>query len=223
MKILKITAQVLIQFVATFVSVLVMYIAIVAWGAIIPSSGLDQREDIEIFIQSNGVHTDVCMPVKSDFFDWTTFIDTTLYQKNKNYEYIAIGWGDKGFFLHTPTWAELKVSTALNAIFLPSPCAMHVEYKDEKPTVSDVVRSEWIASENYESLIDYVCRSFLLKDGEPDFIDGSSYWGTDQFFEAKGNYHMLNTCNSWTNGAIKSAGLKTASFAAFPGVVLSYR
>ena len=205
------------------ISVLAVYLAIVSWGAIIPSGGLDQNEDVEIFVQSNGVHTDICMPVKSAYFDWTSFIDTTLYSKNKSFEYIAVGWGDKGFFLDTPTWAELKTSTALNAVFLPSPCAMHVEYKDKKPVVSDVVKSAWISSDNYLSLIDYVKSSFLLKDKRPDFIPESSYWGTDQFFEAKGNYHMLNTCNCWTNGALKAAGLRTASFAAFPGVVLSYR
>ena len=118
MKILKIILQSFVQFIMLIISVLAVYLAIVSWGAIIPSGGLDQNEDVEIFVQSNGVHTDICMPVKSAYFDWTSFIDTTLYSKNKSFEYIAVGWGDKGFFLDTPTWAELKTSTALAILIL---------------------------------------------------------------------------------------------------------
>jgi len=224
MNILKIIAKVIYQFVMTFISSLVIYIAIIAWGSIIPSSAKDQgKAELKMFVQSNGVHTDVCFPVKSEFFDWTTFIDTTEFTENSSFEYIAFGWGDKGFFLDTPTWADLKASTAVNAIFLPSPCAMHVEIKDFEPTVGEMVSEEHISAENYLAMIEYVKSSFELKDDKPIFIPGTSYWGTDHFYEAKGNYHMLNTCNSWTNGALKSGGLKTASFAAFPGVIMSYR
>jgi uncharacterized protein (TIGR02117 family) len=223
MKVIKIIGQIIGQFIMSFISVLVIYLTIIAWGSIIPSSCLEQSDDLEIFIQTNGVHTDVCMPVKSDCFDWTSFVDTSFYRLNDTYEYIAIGWGDKGFFLDTPTWAELKASTALNAIFLPSPCAMHVEYKEVKPAVSETVKSAKLSSSNYLNLVDYIRNSFVLKENHPIYIDGFSYWGNDHFFEANGNYHMLNTCNSWTNGALKSAGLKTASFAAFPGVIMSYR
>jgi hypothetical protein len=39
--------------------------------------------------------------------------------------YLAFGWGDKGFYLNTPEWADLKVSTALNAAFGLSSSAIH--------------------------------------------------------------------------------------------------
>ena len=214
----------LLQLITAFLSALVIYIAIIAWGAIIPISGEDQGEaEVEIFVQSNGVHTDVCLPVKTECYDWTTFIDTSDYSKNSSFEYIAIGWGDKGFFLDTPSWAELKFSTAVDAIFFPSPCAMHVQYKSIKPQENERVAKEKISVENYQALISYIQSSFVLKDQKPIFIVGTSYWGTDHFYEAKGNYHMFNTCNSWTNEALKSAGLKTAAFVAFPDVIMSYR
>ena len=34
--------------------------------------------------------------------------------------YVAIGWGDRGFYVDTPTWADLKLSTLCNALFVPS-------------------------------------------------------------------------------------------------------
>lgn len=224
MKILITAFKVLLQSVAAFISAIVIYLTIVMIGALIPSSGENQGDaEVQVFIQSNGVHTDVCMPSRSEWFDWTGFIDTTLYPNNSSFDFVAIGWGDKGFFLDTPTWAELKVSTALSAIFLPSPCAMHVEYKDFTPETSEMVFEEHISAANYRSLIEYITSSFVLKDERPIYIPGTSYWGTDHFFEATGNYHMFNTCNSWTNGALKSAGLRTAAFAAFPSVIVNYR
>lgn len=224
MRILKVSGLVLLQIVTGFLSLLIIYLCIIILGAMFPSSAKDQgNTEVKIFIQSNGVHTDVCMPAQSEWFDWTTFIEPAYYPENSSFDYIAIGWGDKGFFLDTPTWAELKASTALEAIFLPSPCAMHVEYKDFVPQVGEMVYEENISAENYLALTEYILHSFKLIDNKPVFIPGTSYWGTDHFFEANGNYHMFNTCNSWTNGAIKSAGLRTASFAAFPGVIVNYR
>ena len=44
---------------------------------------------------------------------------------------ISIGWGDKGFYLDTPTWAELKLSTALIAGFGLGNAALHITYYDE--------------------------------------------------------------------------------------------
>lgn len=223
MKYLKMFSQMVLQFITAFLSILTLYFCVVLLGALIPSSYEDQQADVEIFIQSNGVHTDVVVPFKNELMDWSTFIDTNYFEKNDRISHIAFGWGDKGFFLDTPTWAELKLSTALNAIFLPSPCAMHVELKESKPIVADRVKIAHVDQQHYQNLVQHIQSSFVLDNERPIVIDGTSYWGTDRFFEAHDNYHMLNTCNSWTNGAIKSAGLKTASFAAFPNTVLWYR
>lgn len=213
----------LMQLVTTFLSALVLYVLIVIMGAMIPTGGDEQEKEVQIYIQSNGVHTDVVVPFKNDLKDWSGLIDTSDFKMNRNASYIAFGWGDKGFFLDTPTWAELKASTALNAIFLPSPCAMHVELKSTEPVVTDRVREAQISSKNYLKLVEYIVNSFDLESNRPQLIEGTSYWGNDRFYEANSNYHMFNTCNSWTNGAIKSAGLRTAAFAAFPNTIMWYR
>lgn len=213
----------LVQICTTFLSALMLYFTIVMLGSVVPTPGEDQKEEVKIYIQSNGVHTDVVVPLINALKDWTKLIDTSDFQLNKNATFIAFGWGDKGFFLDTPTWAELRASTALKAIFLPSPCAMHVELKMNEPSEKDNVRGALISKENYLNLADYIENSFELRSNKPRRIEGASYWGYDCFYEAKDSYHLFNTCNSWTNGAIKSAGLTTASFAAFPNTVMWYR
>ena len=215
---------VLTQLVVGFISLLVTYIMIVWFGMIVPVSyGTNGEKNIEIFVRSNGVHTDVCLPVESATFNWKTYIDTTDYPNNRQFKYISIGWGDKGFFLDTPTWADLSAKTALNAMFVPSSCAMHVEYMDQVPAESDMCSAEMISVEQYKGLIDYIDRYFLKQKEKIIFIPGTSYWGTDHFYEARGDYHMFNTCNSWTNGALKSARINTALYAMFPNTIMYYR
>jgi len=213
----------LVQLLTIILSALMLYVLIVIIGSLIPASGEQQTEDVQIYIQSNGVHTDVVVPFKNELKDWSDLIDTSDFKINRNASHIAFGWGDKGFFLDTPTWAELKTSTALNAIFLPSPCAMHVELKNTEPVVADRVKGAQISSKNYLKLVEYIVNSFDLKSNQAQLIEGTSYWGSDRFYEANNNYHLFNTCNSWTNGAIKSAGLRTATFAAFPNTIMWYR
>ena len=56
-------------------------------------------------------------------------------QPTEDARYVAFGWGDRGFYLETPTWDDLKYSTVLKALFWHSPAVMHVSfYKNTYPS-----------------------------------------------------------------------------------------
>lgn len=63
----------------------------------------DDGRDVQIYILSNGVHTDIVVPAKNEQFDWTSLVK---YQhtlgKDSSANWLAMGWGDKGFYLQTP-------------------------------------------------------------------------------------------------------------------------
>ena len=112
------------------------YLTIALIGASLPinTDYNPENGEIEIFIISNGVHTDICLPVETTQINWADFIDTKTFRGiNQKPQFISIGWGDKGFFLDTPDWSDLNASTAINAAFLPSSTAMHVTYFLRKP------------------------------------------------------------------------------------------
>ena len=71
----------------------------------------------------------------------------------------AIGWGDRGFYLETPTWADLKASTALAAMFWPSGTVVHVTARRE-PAPSDQATRVVLTGEQYRVLCDAVAESF---------------------------------------------------------------
>lgn len=202
------------------------YLTIVLIGLII-SVNNDYNKDvgeIDMYVASNGIHTDICLPVTSYGVDWTEFISTNSFNGiKKRPKYISIGWGDKGFFLDTPEWGDLTFETAFNAAFLPSPTAMHVAYKNECPIENEKVKYCPITKIKFLLLVDFIKTSFQLQNNQsPIIIEGKGYTEFDNFYEAKGNYHLFRTCNTWTNKALSIAGVKTSALALFEKGILRH-
>lgn len=198
-----------------FVGFVWFYFTFAFLGMMFSCGNTDHQKEITVYIRSNGVHTDVCIPTVSEQKNWLSVFDLNDYRDNSRIEYVGIGWGDKGFFLDTPTWAELKASTAIKAVFLPSPTAMHVEFMNE-PITSETVRKVTISKKNYVELVGFIESTFQLNQQRPILIPNHGYGLTDNFYEAHGNYHLFNTCNVWTNDAMKAASIPTSIFSVFP-------
>jgi uncharacterized protein (TIGR02117 family) len=170
------------------------------------------KKEVPIYIYTNGVHTDIVMPVKNDLYDWSSkipFANTT--SKRKDYNYVGIGWGDKGFYLDTPTWADLKFSTAVKAAFWMSESAMHTSFYKTMTEASDC-KKIMISRKQYQDLVKFIDAKFD-KDQNGNYIlipTNAVYSDNDAFYDAQGRYSFLDTCNTWANNALKSAGQKAA-------------
>ena len=208
------------RFLEAFLIFFMFYFSVMILGTLIPTGEIFDEGDYTIYVISNGVHTDVCLPVKTESMDWETFVPLSDYPEVNNPKYVRIGWGDKGFFLDTPTWDDLTLKTALNAAVLPSGTAMHVEYEELEPTIGDRCRQLYIPKKNYADLVDYILSSFKTTNDKPILIPNSGYWENDNFYEAKGNYHLFNTCNTWTNEALQVAGIRTGAHVLFQDGIL---
>ncbi|GAL87754.1 hypothetical protein MYP_4985 [Sporocytophaga myxococcoides] len=207
--------------------ILILYFITALLCTIIPvnNSFTEDEKGVQIFIRSNGVHTDIVVPVKDSVKDWSQELSGLQLYHDNQIKYVAFGWGDKGFYLHTPTWADLKVSTALKAAFWLSTSAMHVTYYPYKPGTDEYTRSIYISSDQYRELVNYIKESFRLNsDGKIEVINCCKYSGLDnEFYEGKGVYSLIKTCNTWTNTGLKEAGVKTALWAPFEWSVMYHR
>ncbi|UGS20337.1 TIGR02117 family protein [Flavobacterium cyclinae] len=209
MKILK----KLLKYFAIFILSLFAYLLIVTLLSFV-SVNYDvaqNQEEIPIYILTNGVHTDIVLPIKNEHHDWSSQLKFEhTKSKDTTYQYVALGWGDKGFYLETPTWADLKVSTAVKAASGLSTSAMHVTfYKHLKENQS--CKKIQISLENYKKLIAFINESFQTKSGKFLKIETNAVYGKhDVFYEANGSYSLFYTCNSWANQALKAANQKAA-------------
>lgn len=169
-------------------------------------------KNIPLYIYTNGVHTDIVMPVKNSITDWSEKISfENVKSKKTDYKYVGIGWGDKGFYLDTPTWADLKASTAFKAAFWLSDSAMHCSFYNDMKEAEDC-KKIMISEQQYRDLVSFVDAKFD-KDAKGNYMfikTDAVYDDNDAFYDAKGTYSFLYTCNTWSNDALKAAGQKAA-------------
>ena len=203
-----------LKYIGLFFLALITYGLLVSLLSFIPvnSDKLSNDEPkVDIFILSNGVHTDIVVPVKNDTYDWFKQIKFEHTKaKDSTAKYVAMGWGDRGFYLETPTWADLKVSTALKAATGLSSSALHTTfYKTMKEDA--YCKKIQISTLEYQKLILFIHESFKTKSGSTIKIETDAVYGkNDIFYEAKGSYSLFYTCNSWANQALKAASQKAA-------------
>jgi len=178
----------------------------------VPAEKTNEPETVDIYLYTNGVHTDIVVPVKNEQYDWSKIIpfENTRSQRT-DYQYLSVGWGDKGFYLDTPTWADLKFSTAFNAAFWLSESAMHCTFYDKMTEGKDCVKIS-VTKAQYGHLIQYINNKFDHdRNGNVILIKTDAVYGNnDAFYDAQGRYSFLNTCNTWANNALKAAGQKAA-------------
>jgi uncharacterized protein (TIGR02117 family) len=168
------------------------------------------KKAIEIYIKSNGVHTDLVLPVKNTHINWSTYFEfKNTKSQDSMFQYVALGWGDKGFYLDTKSWSELKFSTAFKAAFALSSAAVHATYYNEMK-LSTTCKKINITVKQYKKLIKYVKSSLhLTKKNTFMFIKTNAIYGeNDAFYDATGSYSIFHSCNSWANLGLKAAGQK---------------
>ncbi|MBL3548892.1 MULTISPECIES: TIGR02117 family protein [Chryseobacterium] len=210
----KIIVLYILKVLGIILGIVIIYVLLGLLIPFIPVSAKDdgEKKDIPIYIYTNGVHTDIVMPVKNDLQDWSLKIPfANLKSKKTDYNYIGIGWGDKGFYLDTPTWADLKFSTAVKAAFWLSDSAMHCTYYTTMKEGDDC-KMIMISRSQYTRLVKFVEDKFD-RDQNGNFMvipTNAVYGDNDAFYDARGTYSFLYTCNTWTNDALKAAGQKAA-------------
>ncbi len=215
----------LILYVLSFLVTFIVVYLILAFT--LPYIGVNKdfketENGISIFIKSNGVHTDVIVPANSEFKNWKKDFPARDFAKvDTSFAYLAFGWGDKGFYLETPTWDDLKFSTAFKAAFFLSSTAMHVTYYPKAPDEDDLCKKIVISEEQYHKLISYIQSSFQQNDKNFILINHPGYGKTDKFYEAEGTYSFIKTCNCWTGSALKESGIRTCFWSPFHSGILS--
>jgi len=175
--------------------------------AVNKNAALEGAEDVSIFIKTNGVHTDIVVPVHTEWKDWRAqarFEDTD--SKDTTYKYAGFGWGDKGFYLETPEWSDLKFSVAFKAMFHLGTSAMHVSFYKQIQTGADCKEIK-ISGAEYKKLVQYIDSSFTY-DANGATINiktvNDGYGDNDAFYESPGVYDLFHTCNTWANNALKA-------------------
>lgn len=204
-----------------------LYLILIIIGAAIPvnSDPETSSADVGIYLISNGMHTDIAVPLKNQYMDWTTIVSpqhTTSGWPTSNF--VSFGWGDLEFYEKTPEWEDLTFKTAFKALFLESPAAVHTRFFDGVRE-GENTRSITIDSSQYRGLTDYIANTFQFdQQRKTQPVAGLHYSDDDVFYRAKGSLNLFYTCNTWVNDGLKQAGLKGCLWTpAVEGIFYHYR
>ena len=199
----------------------VVVFALGGWiGSSIPRNG-DWREPgqgIEIMVGTNGVHTELVLPLVTPEKDWRpVFPAADLPVPDRPYTHVAVSWGEKEVFLNTPTWWDLSPITVLRIVGVGGEGLIHAEHF-VRPAPSDTFRPLTLTPAQYRRLVGAIERA--LPRGKRVRHDG--YGPQDVFYDAPGTYTVTNTCNQWTSDTLAAAGVRTGWWTPFAGGVMKW-
>lgn len=176
-------------------------------------------DGVRILVEGNGVHTDLVLPKVAAGVDWRDLLPgkDLADPRYAGFDHVAIGWGERTFYLETPTWADVKPLTVLAAALGSDRTVLHVEHI-RMPAAADDARVIVLRPVEYRRLAAFVRASFAASPA----WHRTGYGRNDAFYAARGRYSAVMTCNAWTGDALRASGVRIGAWTPFPVTVLGW-
>lgn len=155
---------------------------------------------VAVYVTSNGWHSAIvvpraalppgAIPEAADFSDAP---------------FLSLGWGDAEYF---PA-REPTTGMALRAALQPTPAVLHLAGLSSPPgdvfPADEVVELKATAQE-FEALVAYLDATFDRGGADRVQAREPGLYRFSLFYPAKGEFHLFNTCNTWTARGLKAGG-----------------
>jgi uncharacterized protein (TIGR02117 family) len=196
-----------------------LYMAAALLGSLFPlnTDWQESQTGTQIYIYDNGIHTSIILPNTEQTAPQRFPGDDFLADRTR-YPWVAIGWGDREFYLNTPSWSDLSPSIAVTAFVGSGQSLIHEDRLKDLKLVGEV-KAIRLNAQEFERLT-----ANINAMRTPNAIAG--YGQDDRFFEARPvhDYSIVYTCNNWVAGLLASAGVKTGRWTPLPfGVMWWYK
>lgn len=190
-----------------------------AIGGVIPrNAGWRPAADgVTIWVEDNGIHTGLVMPVRTAGIDWRgDFAASDLRDPgHAAHDHVAVGWGERGFYLGTPTWRDARPWTILRAALGSDDTLLHVEHIP-RPVAGAQSRAITLRPWEYRRLAAAIRASRRRGAAVP------GYGAHDAFYPATGRYDALHSCNAWTSDVLAAAGVRVGAWTPFASTVMRW-
>lgn len=196
-----------------------------AAGALIPANRdwVEPDSGIEIFIESNGIHTGFVLPMRAGGVDWSDLVAPgDLAEPGYYGTHLLFGWGNRDVFLNVPRWRNLTPGVALGAVFGGGDGLIHVDH-EYRPQPTEYRRRIIVTPAQYRIIADHIRASFVLDElGQAQPLRGQGYGPADTFYEGVSGYTLANSCNEWTARGLRKAGIRTGIWTPFEDGVMRW-
>lgn len=176
---------------------------------------------VEIWVETNGVHTGIVMPMANAVADWRDLLRPEDIADPRYYStHVLIAWGEARFYRETETWSDLTPAIAWNAATGSDEVLMHVDFL-YRPGPQPYRRRLMVSEEQYRRLTGAIRAQFDVgRDGRAASMRG--YGPADAFYQAHGRYSLFQTCNNWTGRMLRQAGVTVGVWTPLAGGVMRW-
>ena len=183
---------------------LVCTMCLAACPAAPPLPPADSGPRIHILhVVSNGWHTAIAVP-RSEL------VATGLLPEAADFSsaaFLEFGWGDRVYY---PA-REKTLGMTLGAALTATPAVMHMAGLARAPglpdTGSEVVRVA-LTEGGFRHLVGAIAGEFNRPEGGRAEPISPGLYPDSHFYDARGTFHLLNTCNTWTARMLRAGGVK---------------
>ncbi len=199
------------------------YLSAALLGSFVPANNAwtPPDEGIPIFVETNGVHVSLIVPVTAAGEDLSDYIrpehlsDTNFYGTH-----FMIGWGHKAVYRNAKTWDDVRSGDVASAIFGSDETTMHV-YHLINPQAAPYRKQFNVRPGEYHKIIHQIRATFQV-DAQGYTAAYPAYGPNNIFYDAHGNYSAVNTCNSWTGRVLRNAGVRMGVWTPMPGGIMHW-
>jgi uncharacterized protein (TIGR02117 family) len=190
-----------------------------------PSTTLScAQSPYRLYVAGDSLHVNLVFPVHTTLFDWRSFLALEQIGSDPGgyYQYLKFGWGDRDFYMNTPSLADMQLSRALRALFWPdNPTAMHVQGYAHLPQEPGVdLRCVGLSAQQYLQVVNFLQASFQMDTHHHPIRLGNAFGPASGFYAGTGSYSILRTCNTWAAEGLNTAGVNTPLWSALAPAIM---
>lgn len=180
------------------------------------------QQPYSVYLIGDIQHIDFLLPVNNGLYDWRKFLNLEQIGRDPggDYRYLKFGWGDRDFYMNTPSLDRIQIPRLLRTLFKPgNPTAVHVNGYTEVPNeASHNTVCIGLSRTEYLDLVAYLQRSFRHQNADR-IQDG--FAEAAGFYEGSGTYSIAYTCNSWVADGLNEANITTPLWSGLAPPVLA--
>lgn len=200
-----------------------LYMTAALAGSHIPANS-DWRQPsdgIDIFVETNDVHVSLIVPMSAAGEDLSDLVRPEHLTNRDLYgTHAMIGWGHGRVYRNARTWGDVKSGDISSAIVGSSFTTLHI-YHLINPQVLPHRKTLRVTPQQYRIIILQMRATFRLNE-RGESISHPAYAADNLFYDSRGHYSAINTCNSWTGDILRKAGVRIGVWTPLPGGVMRW-
>jgi uncharacterized protein (TIGR02117 family) len=200
-----------------------LYMIAAIIGSYVPANAdwKQPRDGIDIFVETNGVHVSLIVPISAEGEDLSDVIRPEhLLNRDLYGTHAMIGWGHGRVYRNAQTWSDVQSGDIASAIFGSDDTTLHI-YHLINPKVLPHRKILKVSPQQYHIIISQIRGKFRL-DAKGRSRAYAAYGPDNLFYDSYGHYSAINTCNNWTGEILRNAGVRIGIWTPMPGGVMRW-